>query len=837
MKTGSIATSIRPALPSRDGLRKCPAIPCCTAAVAILLGGSVPGMTDEITDDGKRVPPNHGSVLALEPAGYWPADEGKGATLHDRSGHGNHGRIHSVPWRGGSLAFENDVYQWIQVPCRESYCRRSFSMGGWVFNALHKRKRAAESQESQFKFGALIIGQPFQQANGGKLKWEIWGDRLPAKGAMLRFGLPSENNLSEIEVISGSQNDAAGTRKAKVMLQSGKWQHVFYTYDQTGEARLYIDGELAHSANGVSYTPAETPFVFGGGRWGTYNLGGTVSMAGSLRSMAIFGRTLRREEIRELMAMTKPSGPPGEVAVSNEETHHMPDDQESLITMIKDELLDRDRRAEAVLKLAAMGKAASGALGVLADELERIERENGSHPPRIEEFLRNALLKALLSIDPTHERSEALLAEALIEPYFATLDLSRSYLDEPRVLIRKGRAMEALAKLKEHFGQVPPLPKLIGWGSAERAKQLDDIRPFLPLRPEYFDKYISKGIPFADAHYNAYNQIDTHDGATYLTLIERVPYQEVMDLFDRQLRSFAGKEPDPDGKWSRVKIVKIGSDGAMEQRVLAGDWFLFDARDAKMDGWAVALDRDGYIHLTGGQHNRPNQDNYVPGSWKKLAISEGTNRPQVMYWVSSAPGDIGSLVFTGQESNPRSVAGWMNYMNFARSPEGELFLYGRGRTWTWALLSYDANEKRWTEISGSAREMLRHAQAENPPWFGSLGETVPYHGPADGLVCAWQPGAYNFNRGWAGRALTFDRTGRMHIRMPILGVGEDGRLTSGPVYAYSDDSGRSFHAADGTPLLLPLTVNPIPSHNADMSNGPLKKRYDLWISLVREFGS
>ena len=74
----------------------------------------------------------------------------------------------------------------------------------------------------------------------------------------------------------------------------------------------------------------------------------------------------------------------------------------------------------------------------------------------------------------------------------------------------------------------------------------------------------------------------------------------------------------------------------------------------------------------------------------------------------------------------------------------------------------------------------------------------------------------------------------MHVRMAILGVGEDGRMTSGPVYAYSDDLGQSFHAADGKPLKLPLTVNPIPSHNGNTANGPLKTRYDLWASLVVE---
>ena len=806
---------------------------------------------------GRAAGPVHSNcqdVLELGPVGYWPADEGEGAVLHDRSGNANHGTIYSVPWKEGMLVFENDVYQWIQVPCREPYRGRNFSMGGWVFSTLHKRKRAPG--EKEFRFGALIIGQPLKQVEGGKLKWSTWGNRLETDGAMLRFGLPDKDGLSPLEVVSGKQAyvtgtveadtgkraeethraspEALGSLKAGIGLQSGQWQHIIYTYAQSGEAKLYIDGKLAHTAKNVPYTPSETPFVFGGGRWGTFNLGGTLSMAGSLRDMVIFDRTLNQEEIRDLTATTRPSETPGAIAIADDGGPELPDGLAQRVDILKDESLDRDRRAEAALKLAGMVGEASGAVPALADELEKIDRQNGAHLPRVEEFFRNALIKALLKIDPNGERAEAVLAKSLAKPYLDTLDLSRSYLKEVMPLLRSGKEMQVLRELRDHFGRLPTLPKLIGWGSSERAKQLDEIRGVLPLRQEYFDRYISKGIPFADAHYNAYNQIDTRDGSTYLTVVERVPYKEVLELYAKHLSTFSDQKPDPEGKWSRVKIVRIGTDGAMEQRLLLGDWFIYDARDAKMDGWAVAFDRDGYIHLLGGQHNTPRQANYAPGSWEKLGVSEGDARPQVMYWVSRAPGEIDSFEFMGQKNNPRSVVGWMNYMNLARDPEGRLFVYGRGRIWSWALVRYDADEKRWIEIRGSAADMLHRAEKENPDWFAALGDTVPYFGPGDGVVCAWQPGAYNFNRGWGGRALSFDRTGRMHVRMAILGVGQDGRMTSGPVYAYSDDLGQSFHAADGKPLKLPLTVNPIPSHNGNTASGSLKARYDLWASLLKE---
>lgn len=148
-------------------------------------------------------------------------------------------------------------------------------------------------------------------------------------------------------------------------------------------------------------------------------------------------------------------------------------------------------------------------------------------------------------------------------------------------------------------------------------------------------------------------------------------------------------------------------------------------------------------------------------------------------------------------------------------------------------------ERRWTELKGSAGEMMKDARRENPDWYESLGPNVfPYYGPGTGFVAAWQPAGYNFNRQWGGRirGLSFDQTGRMHVRMVILGVGKEGRMTSGPVYAYSDDLGETFNRADGTPLELPLTVNPIPGHDANMDHHSTRQWYALWMSLIQEAG-
>ncbi len=205
-----------------------------------------------------------------------------------------------------------------------------------------------------------------------------------------------------------------------------------------------------------------------------------------------------------------------------------------------------------------------------------------------------------------------------------------------------------------------------------------------------------------------YTPVDRHDGATYMTVVECVPQAEVERQSREVLGQTAGNPPATDAKWSRVKILKINPDGTEQEALLGGQWFIFDARDAKMDGWAVGVDKQGYVHLVGGQHNSPQAKNYVPGSWAKMGITE---KPKIMYWVSKEPGNIASMEFVGAIKDPRRVpCGWMNYMNFTRNPAGDLFLYGRDHIWTWGLDRYDVETRRWTNLGGSPTTMLQTAK-------------------------------------------------------------------------------------------------------------------------------
>lgn len=834
-------------------------------------------------------------VLDLHPAGYWPADEGAGEVLHDRSGNDNHGSLRNLGWRDGLLDFANDHCQWAMIPHHERYASRTFTAGGWVFSQRVYRSSRVH-----------LFGQPLGPRGDG-LRWSGWGGRIEPVGILLAFGEEDkESGGGLVEVASGGKGDVLGSGAAKVAMAIGEWQHVLYVYDEAGTGRLYLNGRLVQATEKVPFEPAVTPWVIGGDLnvWWPWPPDGR-GMDGSVRDMVLFDRALSSAEVQRLHGAGAPPVVPKEFpeeavvldrgemspaalanapvedqrrafeqlagrnaarlqpmaeawvpllvrALAGERTRlpatralvkMAPERARSealpvLIRILADATRSPAERAEAALALTALGGEAQEAVPVLLATLEATERE-GSRLPRIEDLLRNAVLRALLDIAPDDDRVRPVLGSALAQPFLAELDLDKPHLAGVKELVAAGRPLDALDAYRTHRQTIPKLPGHPFWGHACP----DTVRQHLPVRAEYDDAYLSKGNPFSDGLYAGagfkpadYTPIEVFAGHTYMTTVERLPLAEVEREFARTLKDLTDRIPNPEGKWSRVKILHIRPDGSEQVVTLEGDWFIFDGRDAKIDGWAIGADRDGYLHLIGGMHNVARVGDWIPGSWEKLGISDKT-LPSALYWVSRNPGDITSFEFAGQREDPRAIpCGNMNYMNFARSPDGTLFLYGRDQTWTWGLYRYDSTASHWTGLGASTSAMIQQARDSDLPWIRDLAGMNPHYGPATNpvLVGAWQPGAYNFNRSSWG--IRFDRTGRMHVQMGIWGPTEGGRLTDGPVYAYSDDQGDSFHRADGTPLRLPLTVNPIPGHHADMNFHSTRQWFNLWISLVRHAG-
>ena len=491
-------------------------------------------------------------------------------------------------------------------------------------------------------------------------------------------------------------------------------------------------------------------------------------------------------------------------------------------------------RVESALALTEMGSLASDAIPPLVEALEEIIEQEGARVPRIEDLLRNTLMQALLQIAPEHAGARDALGAALARPILESVDLSQPYMEKVRPLVEAGRYMDAL-----------------------------DVYRELPLK-EHDDRYISQGDPLRDnrgtsGNSRAYTAIAQHGGYTY-KLGAGVSFDAAESVSDEDFRAVVAKLEGDYPKaadWMkgdtprlcRVKIYKTDAVGNEQTAYLEGEHFIFDGRDAKVRGWSVAIDSDGYIHVTGGMHNAPNQAQYIPGSWEQMGASRDhtdDDYPTMLYWVSRNPGDIESLEFAGQRDNPRNVPAplGMCYMTFTQDRDDVLYLYGRIHVQgiqSWGLYRYDTEAKRWSAIGGFAPDVT----AEFPEWADQNIEmtadwlslaTFRWRNTApQNRVLAWarQPHFYNYIRGWG---IQFDRTNRMHVQVELFGFDSRNRNVLSDLYAYSDDGGQTFHRADGEALGLPLTVTEGEPGYAAMQVSSTELWWDLWRALLQYAG-
>ena len=841
-------------------------------AKSLFLAGAIVSAWRCVAMEARTKPADrHQAVVAMQPVGYWPADEGAGEILHDRSGKENHGKIFHTPWEGGLLNFTSG-FQWAEIPHHEKYQSKAFTLGGWLFSR----------RESYRRNGMLFMSA----ANPIRL----WIN--PSIILRIRQG-------SEIEVVSNGQADAIGSKADKDTIAVNEWQHVIYTYE-AGTGRLYLNGQLVQSRDNVPFEGRKHPLLIGSDAdWWMLHPPGSNSLDGSVRDLVLFDRAVKPAEVARLAKATRPEAQPRvlepdaivvdgrEIPIDKLPDVPVDDRRRALaqlgkrdvqaVRAMSDALLPflavaldewqtrrvaasllmklgndkaraalreallrltqtlqaedapREERAACALALAEMKGQAKDAVPALVAALEGTLEREGIRLPHVEDVLRNALVRALLDIDPKDGRAHAVLGLALAKPLLESLDLSKPYLAKVRPLVEDGRYLEAL----------------------------DICRTLSPRK--HGDRFFSQGDPHRDArgnvHDRSYTAVAEHNGFTY-TLGAGKSYMGVepisRDDFEKALEALAATYPAVK-EWRkadaphlyRVKIIKADADGNEQTSYLEGVNFIFDGSDAKVRGWSVAIDNDGYVHIVGGQHNAPNPNAYIPGSWEKIGLSrdrDSDDFPNQLYWVSTRPGDIESFEFAGQRSNPRQIPspGYLNYMNFVQDNNGVLYLYGRINVsgWqSWGLYRYDVAPRRWTDLGGDACSVIAAAEERNPGWTNFLIRQIRGRIPpgSKSLVWAWQPHFYNYCR--ANRwGVHFDRANRMHVRVPIRGLDANARIVDADVYAYSDDGGKTFHRADGTKVELPLTVNPAPAHLADVSAHSTQEYWSLWLSLLRHAG-
>jgi hypothetical protein len=858
---------------------------CCTITAFLLLDSYAVDRAEEIAV--QPVEPAEeriDEVLKMNPAGFWPVNEGEGDIIHDLSVHANHGRNRHVEWdKERSLPHFAGRYQWLEIPKHKAYQSEAFSLGGWLF------------------IRSEVIGGGWVNRQGMQLigNRSTWGN--PA-GLQLCI-----RKQEVIDVVSSGKEDVLGTRLyvsykdgkrleqafGKPNLELGRWHHLLYTFED-GRGSLYHNATLIASEEGIAYSPSDSDLLIGNdAEWWHQQAGKSGSLDGSVRNMVWFDRALTEDEVMNLTQRTRPGTLPriydesmvvlnGRPVTMNDlpdldsatcrmalklylekpkktvqelsgpllpvlekklsiPTCRLPAAQilekidsdaartllkaalPDLLQTIQNKTLPESERAEAVLVLRSMKQDATPAVPVLLKTLETLLDQEGVSVPRVEDLLRNALLQTLWDHSPREAQTDKLLGVALAKPLLEMADYSRPEFVDVKAQINRSDfigALESLRKLK---------PSTLGEGffSFKAPGKEGDYTATARYKGSTYK--VGEGI--------AWRGVEKISPAAYAATVARLST-------DYPAASHWHK-PDYEHLY-RIPITKIWPSGKEQTVYLEGEDFILDGSDAKCRAWSIFVDELGYIHLIGGQHNTPNPDQYIPGSWEKMGISRIKNSatfPRQMYWVSTQPEKIDSFKFVGQRNNSRAIpADYLNYMNLLQGPDNKTYLYGRvdGCGWqSWGMFRYDARLKKWNHVGDDPCHIMQSALRRDPHWENYLHDQIrgaypKTPGNTRCLVWAWQPAFYNFCRdNWGAR---FDKTGRLHIHMGISGLDGYGHNRFTSVYAWSDDNGKTFHRADGSPVQLPLTTNPAPEHNAELNAEANAPWWDVWLELMKKAG-
>jgi len=255
------------------------------------------------------------------------------------------------------------------------------------------------------------------------------------------------------------------------------------------------------------------------------------------------------------------------------------------------------------------------------------------------------------------------------------------------------------------------------------------------------------------------------------------------------------------GRVPRVLQIPLDGDGPakigrLEPEVWIGD----DAHKY----FAVAVDKAGYIHLTGNMHGGP---------WK--------------YWISAKPEDVSKFVKASAAQIP--PGGGITYPHFSTDRNGNLYLSSRGSApWTnrdnrtrnvhvGMLSVYDADTRSWRILGGDI-----------PTAFG---------GKAGHPVTIWED---NFQNGtfYARHQASFVEApdGILHFAFSALNdnpldyAKAPGHTITDVMYGMSTDAGRTLRRSDGTEILWPVRAEAGP-YQAEVLVTPPDDGSLPWLGL------
>lgn len=199
--------------------------------------------------------------------------------------------------------------------------------------------------------------------------------------------------------------------------------------------------------------------------------------------------------------------------------------------------------------------------------------------------------------------------------------------------------------------------------------------------------------------------------------------------------------------------------------------------------WEIAVDRAGYIHVSGDMHTHMDQG----------------------YWRSNKPEDVSSFTQIKWEKKPPGnplkcpVSRSTTFPHFWKDRKGQLFWSAQQSSNFLPFCSYDETTKLWT----------------------SRGGPKPIKG---GEIClAWTKGASHDPTNPKSRfsassfGAVWDTKNRLHM---VIGMLDKDTFGSHPpavgtsiLYAYSDDGGKTVHRADGTRIQYPIRASSGPKAN------------------------
>ncbi|GEM_PF-3567637 len=243
-------------------------------------------------------------------SGYWRFDEGRGKVAYDETPFANDGRLVGEPdWVLGLIEFGLDFYARrgfsVQVADHRTLdAREELTLACWV---CLRQRLVEESEDDAFS----LFAKPFQEAYGLGI----------ARDEGVLFGTV------------GLDDGRARRLQGRTAVPYDRWVHVAFSYDaRTGEARLYLDGEL-DAAGRIGPGPLKTnaaPLLLGAaldpdpaaGPEETFRV-----LPGILDEARLYRRVLSGEEILRLakeaaLAPQQPCGqcyaPPAVVALLEE---------------------------------------------------------------------------------------------------------------------------------------------------------------------------------------------------------------------------------------------------------------------------------------------------------------------------------------------------------------------------------------------------------------------------------------------------------------------------------------------------------------------------------------